>query len=137
MRQTRFALVGSLAVIAAMLFTVSTARADITFYNVNNIAQLSPDGTAMTVSGLVVCSVGEDVDIAVVVLQNVKDKVVACAGDTTLTCDASNQAWAVACQVVLLGNSGSVFKGGSASLISSAGTPTDSEDFLIPLKVKK
>ena len=137
MRQTRFALVGALAVIAAVLFTVSTARADISFFNVHNIAHLSPDGTAMTVSGLVVCSVGEDVGISVTVLQNVKDKVVACTGNTTLTCDASNQAWAVACEVVLLGNSGSAFKGGSASLISSANTPTDDETFLIPLKVKK
>jgi hypothetical protein len=112
-------------VLALSLALYGTASASVSSLTLDTKADLAASKTAVVVSGTIVCSGGDSVDVSVIITQSSGQVDAAGSGSATVTCSGTVQTWSATVQVVI----GAAFKHGPATAIFSAFDNTDSTFF--------
>jgi hypothetical protein len=116
--------VGSLA-FALTLALVGPVSASVSSFTVDGTANLSASKIEATVTGTIVCSVGDTFSVAADIFQNSGKTDTFGAGFTgDLICTGAVQSWSLTAPVLI----GTSYKHGPASLIAAASDSTDSTD---------
>lgn len=119
-----FALAAGLA-LAIVLTLATVASASISSLTLNSQASLTPDKTAVHVSGTVICTAGNDVAISLIVTQTSGKVASTGTGAASVTCSGLIQNWSGT--VTLL--TGTKFKNGPATGIFAGSDSTDGTSF--------
>ena len=117
----RFALLAVL-VAALSIGLAGTASAFVSSLNADAKADLSASKTEAVVTGTIVCTAGDVVNVGAAIVQSSGKVDALAAGSTTITCTGGVQTFAVTTTVVL----GSALKHGPAVVIVGAFDTTDS-----------
>ncbi len=127
MRQARFAAVSLLGLVLTLV-AASPAFAGISDFAINRNATLSPGGLLVTMTGTVMCPVGETVFINVSVVQIEHGQLVANAGGSTFFfCSGAVDPWTVTGSPIIPMHPGSA----SASASAFAFSPTSTSEFAL------
>ena len=125
-----------LLIMAVLLVAASVANAQPTSISVDSKAQITADGTAVNVTGFIVCPSGETFDVTAIVLQNHAGTSTTAAGSSPGETDCAGipQGYSVLATVLLPANG--QLKPGPANLLLQSSTTPGGSGPLISASIK-
>lgn len=130
----RFSLFSTALVASALM--VAPAHASVDSISAETSGKLSDTRISVVVTGTVVCSDGNEVEVAANVVQTSGGTNTVAAGSTMIVCTGQVQTWSLSADILV----GAAFKNGPATMLFAGFDVTDgtgSEIHVQPIKLKK